>query len=161
MGLAIVEGDAPETTKVFQAYNWKQRSKSDAISDACEHIQFQLSECGCRFGREGYKLLDIHTNEHLLDFSNKKVGSFSGGSDIAVVPYKTNMFGAQFQLCILFELKTNEQVLSNGGLDSFSSQAILKLIASWCLSHQRVMVVLTDLCSTALVYEFEFIKKIK
>eukprot|EP01035_Chromulina_nebulosa_P019290 gene19290-25150_t len=147
MGLVIVEGDNPETTKVFQEFNWNQRSKPVAISNACEHLQLQLSACGCRFGRDGYKLLDVHTDKHLLDFSNRKVGNFSGGSDIVLVPYKTNIFGAKFQVCVLFELKTDELVLSNGGLVSFSSQAILKLIVSWCLSHQRVMVVVTDLSS--------------
>ena len=57
---------------------------------------------------------------------------------------------------VLFELKTDVNVAGTG-LYSFSSQAKLELIAAYGLSNQKVLVVLTDLASSALVYELVFL----
>ena len=75
---------------------------------------------------------------------------------MAIVPYKTATQGASGQTVVLFELKTNVNVAGTG-LYSFSGQAKLELIAAYGLSNQKVLVVLTDLASSALVYELVFV----
>ena len=75
---------------------------------------------------------------------------------MAIVPYKTATQGASGQTVVLIELKTDENVAGTG-LYSFSSHAKLGLIAAYGLSNQKVLVVLTDLASSALVYELVFV----
>jgi len=155
LGLNAVVGDIPSPNHYFEPFNWNGESEPEGTPRACQHLETQLTKFGCIFGRNGYKVVDIHTRNSLLNFEDRRVGKLTGGSDVAVVPFKTASSGVKFQLCVLFELKTDGAVLRDGLEVSFA-QAKLELIAAWCLSHQRCMVVLSDISSRALVYELSY-----
>ena len=148
--------DVPDIPQEFLVFDWHNNAENDKIPDALNHLQTELKKFGCFFGRGGYKILDVHSNKSFLNFHDKKIGKVSGTSDLAIVPYKTAKSGAMFQTVALVELKSEMNVQKAEGLYSFSSQAKLELIASWCLSHQRVLVVLTDLVSGAIVFELSY-----
>jgi hypothetical protein len=152
MGLNAVVGDVPVPSHDFEPFNWNGETEPVGTPRACQHLETQLTSFGCTFGRNGYKVVDIHTKNNLLNFEDKRVGKLTGGSDVAIVPFKTATSGVKFQLCVLFELKTDGAVLKDG-LEASFAQAKLELIAAWCLSHQQCMVVLTDITSRALVYD--------
>jgi len=157
MGLNIIEEEVPviDHSVEFERFNWNGESEPEGTPRARTHLEIELRKFGCQFGRSGYKLVDVHTKNNLLNIKDTKIGKLSGGSDVVIVPYKTALSGIKNQICVLFELKTEENVRVHG-LDSFSCQAKLELVAGWSLSHQRVMVVLTDLVSDCLVYELTY-----
>jgi hypothetical protein len=146
----------PNIPQEFLVFDWHNYAENDKIPDALNHFQTELTKFGCVFGRGGYKILDVHSNKSFLNYYDKKFGKISGTSDLAIVPYKTAKSGAMFQTVALIELKSEINVQQAGGLFSFSNQAKLELISAWCLSHQRVLVVLTDLVSGAMVFELNY-----
>ena len=122
------------------------------------HIERELAKFGVCIGRGGYAVVDVHSNKSLLSVRDEKIGEISGGTDIAVVPFKTAKSGISQCICVLFEVKTEDNVRSSSnGLKHFEPQAQVELLASRCLSDQpHVLVVLTDLVSGAILYTIEY-----
>ena len=143
-------------TQTFLPFNWNGQNETEGTADACEHLFTELKKFACNFGRGGYKLVDLHLTPTLLNFEDPKVGKFSGGTDLVIVPYKIAESSAAVQLCVLFELKT-EQNVTEKGLEQFVNQAYLELVASRCLSSQpSVLVILTDLCSGSIALWLDY-----
>ena len=158
LSISLIDGseDVPVVSQAFEVFHWRGDSENEGTAAALLHLQTELEKFGCRFGSEGYKFVDVHSYHGFLNFSDKRIGKISGGCDLAIVPHKTADEGAAGQSVVLFELKTDGNVTANG-LYSFSNQAKLELIAAYGLSNQKVLVVLTDLASSALVYELVFV----
>eukprot|EP01041_Mallomonas_annulata_P002545 gene2545-4964_t len=69
------------------------------------------------------------------------IGCIRGGSDVVIVPRNASRHFLLYQICVLFELRTNS-------FEDGIPQAVLELVCARCLSFQpQVMVVLTDLCT--------------
>ena len=157
----VYDGPVVSTPSVkFTAFNWNERGEKAALPEARDHVEKELKKFGICIGqRGGYSVEDVHLRNNLLDVKDEKVGVICGGSDIAVVPYKTGSSSINTCICVLFEIKTAENVeKSNSGLKLFEPQAQIQLLASRCLSDQRgVMVVLTDLVSGAILYTVEHV----
>jgi len=142
----------------FSPFAWDGRDEDAGLKDAKNHIETQLGKFGVRIGRGGYKVEDVHTAKTLLNFHDPKVGDIRGGTDVVVVPYKTAKGGISTACCVLFELKTDENVLEHENrLRHFENQALLELLSARCLSRQPgILVVLTDLFSGAILYTIEY-----
>jgi len=99
--------DIPPTPEAvnFLAFDWEDKSEPEKTPDACIHLSKELTKFGCIFQRGGYKVVDIHTDDAFLKIHDKKIGNLSGGSDVAIVPFKTSKTGAIFQTCVLFEFE--------------------------------------------------------
>lgn len=142
----------------FTSFDWDQRDEDTALPDARIHIENELKKFGAQIGPDGYAVEDVHLKKNLLNVKDEKVGAISGGSDIAVVPYNTAKSGIGTCICVLFEIKTSDNVSRfNDHLKHYEPQAQVELLASRCLSDQReVLVVLTDLVSGAILYTIEY-----
>lgn len=142
----------------FTSFDWDHRDEDTALPDARNHVENELKKFGVRIGRGGYAVEDVHLNKNLLNVKDEKVGAISGGSDVAVVPYKTAKSGIDTCICVLFEMKTFDNVSKFiDRLKHFEPQAQVELLASRCLSDQPgVLVVLTDLVSGAILYTIEY-----
>jgi len=149
---------APVSEVHFVQFAWNGRVEDEGLPDARTHLEVQLAKFGVPIGRGGYKVVDVHKNKNLLNVMDDKVGNISGGSDVAIVPYKTAKGGINREICVLFEIKTDDNVLQyEDGLVHFESQALVELLAARCLSYQPgVLVILTDLVSGAFLYKFEY-----
>ena len=138
---------------VFESFDWRGRNEAQGTPDAVVHVQKQLTKVNVPFGREGYRMEDVHTRKTVLNISDKKF-ELSGGTDAVIVPYKTPLSCIEGEISVLFELKP----VSVDGVSSLASslpQAQLETLAARCLSDQpAIMCVLTDLWSYAVVYEF-------
>ncbi len=162
LGLALTIDDDPvplaSCSASFSPFRWDGRAEDEGLKDARNHIETQLKKFGVPIGRGGYKVEDVHTVKNLLNFHDPKVGDIRGGTDVAVVPYKTAQGGISTACCVLFELKTDEDVLQHqNGLRYFEDQAFFELLSARCLSRQPgILVVLTDLVSGAMLYTIEY-----
>ena len=153
----LYAGPPVEPGQHFDPFQWDGRSEDAGALDARNHIEAQLVKFGVRIGPDGFKVEDVHKNKMLLNVTDEKIGSISGGSDIVLLPFRTSVRGARESLSVLFELKTHDNVRnSSDGLVSFEPQAQLELLAARCVSDQPgVLVVLTDLVSAAILYYME------
>lgn len=160
VGFHVIEGDdiSAEGGIRFERFAWNGRSEDDGLPDARAHIESQLRKFGVPIGRGGYKIVDVHANKQLLNVDDEKVGEISGGSDIAVVPYKTANAGIKNAICVLWEIKSEQNVAQySDGLKHFQPQASIELLAARCLSDQPdVLVVLSDLDSGALLLKIAY-----
>jgi hypothetical protein len=95
-------------------------------------------------------LLDVHNERTMLNINDSRF-TLHGGTDIMIVPFKTSKIAAEFELCVLFELKTDVTINTKA---NHTYQAIAELIAARYNSNQpNVLVVLTDVNSTASAFE--------
>jgi hypothetical protein len=155
----VYDGPAVALPSVhFLPFNWAHRDEDDGLPDARTHIENELKKFGVPIGRGGYAVEDVHSDKRLLNVSDEKIGAISGGTDIALVPYKTAKSGINQCICVMFEIKTDENVSKFAdGLKHFEPQAHAELLASRCLSDQPgVLVVLTDLVSGAILYTLDY-----
>jgi hypothetical protein len=155
----IYDGSIIDTPSAhFDPFNWAHRAEDDGVSDARVHIERELAKFGVRIGRGGYVVEDVHSNKSLLSFRDEKIGEISGGTDIVIVPFKTAKSGIKECICVLFEVKTEDNVRGfSNGLKHFEPQAQVELLASRCLSDQpHVLLVLTDLVSGAILYTIDY-----
>ena len=159
-GLNVVTGDPLEAEggATFEAFCWGGRSEDSGLPDARIHIENQLKKFGVRIGRGGYKVVDVHKNKQLLDFSDEKIGEISGGTDVVVVPYKTANASISRSVSVLWELKTDDNSAQYAdALMHFESQGFIELLAARCLSDQPgVLVVITDLVSGAVLLDIVY-----
>jgi hypothetical protein len=138
----------------FIPFDWNGRDEDneEAMLAARLHLEAQLSQFGVLFGRGFYKLLDIHTNHTLLNVQDTRI-VIKGGTDFVIVPYRTSPEAANKQICVVFELKTNAENIRKSW-----HQAATELIAARYNSHQPgVLVILTDLCTTATSLDFSYV----
>eukprot|EP00597_Dinobryon_sp_UTEXLB2267_P013382 CAMPEP_0170105750 /NCGR_PEP_ID=MMETSP0020_2-20130122/4962_1 /TAXON_ID=98059 /ORGANISM="Dinobryon sp., Strain UTEXLB2267" /LENGTH=445 /DNA_ID=CAMNT_0010329941 /DNA_START=13 /DNA_END=1350 /DNA_ORIENTATION=+ len=160
VGLAVVQGDVPhvEGGAKFEIFPWGGRSEDDGLPDARTHIEIQLKKFGVTIGRGGYKIVDVHKKKDLLNLSDEKIGDIRGGSDFAVVPYKTANFGINLAISVLWELKTYENtVQQTDALMHFESQGLVELLAARCISNQPgVLVVISDLVTGAVLLKIDY-----
>ena len=142
----------------FEAFSWNRRSEDVGLADVRTHIEGELIKFGVRLGMGGYKIEDVHTNKQLLDVDDDKIGVIRGGSDIAIVPFAVDDFGIPGEICVLWEIKTEENTSKHPeGLHHFKSQALVELVAARCLSDQPgILVVLTDLVSGAIMLKMDY-----
>jgi hypothetical protein len=110
---------------------------------------FQI--CGIVLGRGGYKIYDVHSDKTLLNFEDEKSGKISGGTDIIVGPFGVAQESLAQVSCVAIEIKTAKKVRENG-LNSFSSQGTLELIAANYHSNQMTLVIVTDLSTAATAW---------
>ena len=151
------------TSPSFLTFDWKNRHEDEAsaVADAFSHLEEELKKFPIHFGRGGFKLVDVHSKS-VLNFEDPKVGKLSGGTDVVMVPYKTANSGVAKQLCVLFELKTANRIEKEGGFSESTAQAKVELLAARCLSNQpNVLLILTDLCTGAMSFWFEYDEKFK
>jgi hypothetical protein len=105
-------------------------------------------------------VVDVHTVKDLLNVNDEKIGEISGGTDVIIVPFKTAKAGYRKAICVLFEIKTEVNMMK--GRDQFESQCFVELLAARCISDQPcVLVVLTDLVSGAMLFEVEYVEEHK
>ena len=148
----------PTALPIFTSFNWAGRTEDQGTPDARTHLEAELKKFGVTFGRDSYKLVNIHKVACVLNFEDAKVGKLSGGTDLAIVPYKVAIDSVGPVMCVLFELKPDYQYNTTNGLRDHANQAKLECIASQCISNQpNVLVVLTDLTHDgAITYHIEY-----
>lgn len=139
----------------FAPFDWgNDNSQNEAVQTpaAVLHLQNELTKFGCMFGRNNWKLLDLHSWNDSLSFDDPKIGKLSGGTDIALVPFKTAQCAAASEMCMIFELKTEVEIRRKG-FSSFYPQVFCEILACRCRSHQpQVVAILTDLSHGAAIY---------
>jgi hypothetical protein len=154
----VYDGPVITPSGNFTPFDWGQRDEDTALPDACNHIEDELKKFGVLIGRGGYAVEDVHLNKNLLNVRDERVGAISGGIDVAIVPYKTAKSGIDTCICVLFAMRTSNNVSKYiDRLKHFEPQAQVELLASRCLSDQPgVLVVLSDLVSGAIIYSIEY-----
>ena len=142
----------------FDKFVWNDRREDDisAIIEARNLLETQLSKFGVLFGVESFKLSDIHSKCNILKVNDSRF-TLSGSTDFVIIPYHTDVdFSTEMELCVLFELKTDKTISDNKIIQYFP-QAMTELVAARYLSRQPgVLVVLTDLCSNAALFELHY-----
>mmetsp|Transcript_33944 Transcript_33944/g.49304 ORF Transcript_33944/g.49304 Transcript_33944/m.49304 type:complete len:298 (-) Transcript_33944:160-1053(-) len=146
--MAILVEDPPnavENNVSFEPFQWLDTEEIDTPR-AISHLEQELKKFGVLFGRNNYKMYDVHKIDTLLSFQDEKSGSLSGGTDLIIAPYGIAMESVINLSCVAFEFKTNVAV-DQKELESFYYEAVMELIATNYHSDQMTLVVLTDLCT--------------
>ena len=161
VGFSVSEGDSyPAIDLQFEPFIWEGRREDDALKDARTHIDNQLKKFQVPLGEGGYKVVDVHAMKNLLNVNDEKIGDISGGTDIIIVPFRAAKAGYRNALCVLFEIKTEANMMK--GRDQFESQCFVELLAARCISDQPyVLVVLTDLVSGAMLFAIDYGERYK
>ena len=121
-------------------------------NDIVKHLR---AHAGSFLDSLGFKLADTHFNKSCLDFESSTIGTITGGTDAMIVPKSLNVDSYGHQACVLFEWKTPNDLEAH--FEESTAQAKVELIAARCLSRQPlVSVVLTDMTSRAIIYQFAF-----
>jgi hypothetical protein len=137
--LELPPGEASELR-----FDWGERTEDQGTPDAVQFIHEQLTTAGVVFGREGYKLVDIHKSRNILDVLITDDLALTGSSDVLIVPYLAAKLGYSTVACVLFELKTTKALTKE--LDKSCLQLVAETVALRHLSDQpAVLCVLTDL----------------
>jgi hypothetical protein len=98
-------------------------------------------------------LVDVHTDDNILTVEDEKLGKSSGGTDLAILPYRVSDLMLASGFCVLFELKTTKVFAEMKARKHMVGQALLGLFCGRIQSEQpSILVILTDLCTAALVY---------
>jgi hypothetical protein len=138
----------------FSPFTW-QASEEEDTERAMLHLQQELSHFGIIFGRNNYKLYDVHKRKNILSLKDEKTGALSGGTDLILAPFGLDIESSPQQCCVAIELKTTKAVMeASNGLYSFIGQATMELVAANYHSRQLTLVVLTDLCSESIMLVF-------
>lgn len=136
----------------FQSFNWTRDEKSDTPL-AFQHLHTELLRFGVQFGPQHFKIVDIHSGNSTLNVNDEKIGKISGGTDLAILPFAVSSSSMASGFCVLFELKTTTVYTDISQRGKIVGQALLELICGRFLSEQpSILVILTDLCTGALVY---------
>mmetsp|Transcript_19695 Transcript_19695/g.27054 ORF Transcript_19695/g.27054 Transcript_19695/m.27054 type:complete len:298 (+) Transcript_19695:127-1020(+) len=146
--MAILVEDPPnavENNVSFEPFQWLDTEEIDTPR-AISHLEQELKKFGVLFGRNNYKMFDVHKYDTLLSFEDEKSGSVSGGTDLLIAPYGIAIESVRKLSCVAFEFKTNVAV-DQKELESFYYEAVMELIATNYHSDQMTLVVLTDLCT--------------
>lgn len=113
--------------------------KNTVCTRARDYVEENMKAESMIVASGGFKLPDLHSKHQLLNFSDGKVGKLSGGTDLAITPFKTAKSAFPFQSCCLFELKAQGE-----DRDGYENQAIFEFVAARCLSHQpNILIALT------------------
>ncbi|CAF0890758.1 unnamed protein product [Didymodactylos carnosus] len=150
----IIDGEPLQlneiTTNVnFSPFNWPHNDEERDSPQACKDLELELAKFGVIFGRNGYKLVDVHFKQRIP----------KGGADALIIPYKTAAHGCALQLRVVFEFKLPENMV----FEKYRGDYILmfrnkfpteknivgefygELLCSLATSHQPCLMVLTDL----------------
>ena len=157
MDLIFCEGDPlPQADNHFQPFEWNGRVEADGLADARKHVEDELRKLNVPLDREGYKVVDVHRMEDLLDVSDEKIGDIRGGTDLIIVPTPLAWLSYHTGISVLFEIKSNAAMLEHG-LDHYTYQCLLKVLCARVVSDQPgVLLVLTDLTTKAMLYEIDY-----
>jgi len=151
--ILVLVGDPPNAVEnndvSFEPFQWLDTEEIDTPR-AISHLEQELKKFGVIFGRNNYKMFDVHKYDTLLSFEDEKSGSVSGGTDLLIAPYGIAIESVRKLSCVAFEFKTKEAV-DQKGLESFCAEAIMELIATNYYSNQMTLVVLTDLCTNSCI----------
>eukprot|EP01038_Epipyxis_sp_PR26KG_P018732 gene18732-26500_t len=126
LGIVILEMDSliddVHNSVEFSRFEW-QASEEHDTDRAKLHLEEPLSKFGITFGRNNYKLYDVHTRKNILSLKDEKTGSLSGGTDLILAPYGLDIESSPQQCCVAIELKTAKAVMeASSGLHSFIGQ---------------------------------------
>jgi hypothetical protein len=142
----------PSTGCIFDPFVWTGDEKP-GTSAAHEHLYNQLKNFGVPFDVDNFKLVDVHTDNNILTVEDEKLGKISGGTDLALLPYRVSDSMLASGFCVLFELKTTKVFTEMKTRKQIVGQALLELICGRIQSEQpSILVILTDLCTSTLVY---------
>lgn len=157
MDLIVCEGDPlPQPDNHFQPFEWNGRIEVDGLADARKHVEDELRKLNVQLDREGYKAVDVHLMDDLLNVLDDKIGDIRGGTDLIIVPSSLSKYSYQNCISVLFEIKSNTAMLERG-LGYYTHQCRLKLLCARVLSDQLgVLLVLTDLTTKAMLYETDY-----
>ncbi len=154
IGFTAVCMNPPEELIVdnCQLFDWGGKAEDQMTPLARSHLQQLLEIAGINFGTE-FQLIDVHTNRSLLDFEDKNIGKINGGTDLIITPKGTAKMSYANQICVVFELKTSENIAKNG-LEKFIPRSVVEFVSSNFLSYQQsILAVLTDLNQNTFVWK--------
>jgi hypothetical protein len=159
-GLIIEDGlplQLEPSDRQFVPFDWNDKSESERTPIARNYLETELAKFNVRFGRGGFKLVDIHSDNSILNLSDEKIGKISGGSDFMIVPYTTACESYSACASVLFELKTSK-VIEEAGFQRYVPQGLFEFLSARCLSNQPgVLVILTDLSSGAMSFDMSYV----
>lgn len=74
------------TEAEFIPFQWHEDEKTETPR-AREHLESQLKKFGVKFGRNHYRLYDVHNVKNLLSVDDPKTGKLNGQTDLIIAPY--------------------------------------------------------------------------
>eukprot|EP01035_Chromulina_nebulosa_P018296 gene18296-23979_t len=153
--ITIKESFLPDPSFIPFAWNGRDEDNDQAMTEAMTHLNNELVKFRAPLREGFFKFVDVHTKKNFLDYDHPRF-QLSGGTDFVVVPYLTPAsIGTVDELCIVFEIKTDE--VMNKGIEKHYNEAIAELIASRCLSSQPViLLILTDLAHKTTMFQYSF-----
>jgi len=145
IGFVSVGSNPPECiVNNCQPFDWQGQAEDLRTPAARDHLQQLLENAGLNFATD-FQLIDTHKSRSLLNFEDKNIGKISGGTDLIITPKGTGRISYGQQMCVLFELKTSQNIEKNG-IETFIPSAVVEFISANCISHQpSILTVLTDL----------------
>lgn len=144
--IAVVNVDELQSphSETIAGFAWGDLTEHQGTPDAVNFLREKLVAAGVNFGRNGYKLVDVHASRNLLQVSISDELSLSGSSDALIVPHNANDVMYSSVAPVLFELKTTKSMSEE--IPKNYNQLVAEIVAARYLSEQpAVLCVLTDL----------------
>lgn len=156
LNYSLLEEDeeADDEMITFVPFKWMNDEPKDTPK-AQRHLQSQLERFGVKFGREAYKIYDVHTMMQLLSVSDPKTGKITGGTDLIIAAYGLALESSIDKACVIIELKPWEDKDNSDSHAKDQAQAKMELLAAAMKSNNPVLQVLSDLKTRAHCYSFE------
>ncbi len=143
----------------FMPFKWEINKEDDMVR-AIAHLNEQLAKF-IQLGPKKYQLYDVHQQKQLLNVNDERYGNINGGTDIllSVAGYPKHRTNEMLKLAgVIIDLKPNKGFHSSTSqtraekVVDYADQAVLELIAGCYHSHQKMLVVLTDMVKVAYAY---------
>eukprot|EP01040_Poterioochromonas_malhamensis_P012108 gene12108-13237_t len=164
MNMNIVQSTFQEEWRLnesltFLPFEWERNKDYDLVR-AIAHLNEQLGKF-IPLGLKNYQLYDVHQKKQLLNVNDERYGNIQGGTDIllSVAGYPEHRTNEMLKLAgVMIDLKPNEGFHSPTSqtraekVVHYADQAVLELLAGCYHSHQKMLVILTDMIKVAYAY---------
>ena len=140
LGLRLFVGEdapAPDSSLDLPNFDWASRPQPGEAASTPAFLEFLslgLQSCGVVFGRDGYKILDLHTENS--SFHGFQLG---GGVDAIIAPTRVAKLDASSDVRVAIEFKNGD-----AALEAHLPQARIQLIATTVSSRHPPALLLTN-----------------
>jgi hypothetical protein len=109
-GNAMEPIDVPSTCPECEPFDYSRFVDEEHGTNAClDHHQTQLVKLGIRFGRDAFKMYDLHKKQQLYLIRTKSGQQYSGNVDGCLAPFGLMANSAANQCRIIFEHKQSSK----------------------------------------------------
>lgn len=163
MSIVVTNGKLPNNScnAVFQSFDWKERKEEDAeaMKELYAHLHTQFQRFGVEWDK--FSLVDVHSRTTILNFSDERIGTLRGGTDLIIVPAGVADISYVQEVCVVLEVQTSKRS-EDDKLPKNTPQLIVELLSASCLTNQpTVLAILSDVNNliSAMILTYDKNKK--